>query len=96
MIAHKYLLYVAGGGDLAHRARANFERTVLPALDRAGIDETSLTFEVIDVAEEPERARAASVITTPMLIRLSPGPTVRLLGTLDDAEHVLPLLDLDS
>lgn len=92
MTTHTFFLYVAGGGDLARRAQANFDRQVRPALLRSGLSEQSVRCEVVDVTEEPERACEGNVLTTPMLVRTQPDPVVRLLGTLDDTERVLSLL----
>jgi len=52
-------------------------------------------FEVIDVFSEPWRAIKDSVIVTPMLIGLSPGKRVVLMGDLSDTAQLEGvLLDL--
>lgn len=88
------MLFIAGPGELGLRAQANFDRFVLPALERAGITLQSVDFRVVDIAKDPSAARTDSVVATPMLVRKSPDPTVRVLGTLDESSRVLSLLDL--
>ncbi len=41
--------------------------------------------EVVDVRQQPERTRAASIMATPALIRRSPEPVLRLTGQLTEA-----------
>ena len=94
MVPHTFLLFVAGDGDLGLRARTNFEATVLPALARIGAGSSDISLDVIDILTAPDVAREFGVVTTPMLIRTSPSPAVRLLGTLEQADVVLELLEL--
>jgi circadian clock protein KaiB len=50
--------------------------------------------EVIDVFEEPVRAKQDRVIATPTLIKLRPAPELRLIGSIADPEAVLHHLGL--
>lgn len=50
--------------------------------------------EVIDVFEDPARAKLDRVIATPTLIRLRPAPELRLIGSIADPEAVLHHLGL--
>ena len=55
----------------------------------------SVELEVIDVLEEPERAEADRVIATPTLVKVQPGPPLRLIGAIGDGDAVLRHLGLD-
>lgn len=41
------------------------------------------SLQVIDVHQQPELARAENVLATPTLIRVSPGPATRSVGSMD-------------
>jgi circadian clock protein KaiB len=49
---------------------------------------------VIDVYQEPSRARDAQIIAVPTLFKKSPAPVCRLIGDLSDRKRVLAGLDL--
>jgi len=49
---------------------------------------------VVDVLEEPERARAAKVYATPTLVKERPGQMRSIFGKLSEPERVLGALDL--
>ena len=44
---------------------------------------------IIDIVKQPASARRDGIVATPTLIRISPGPPRRLVGTLADKERVL-------
>lgn len=90
MEQHSYTLYVAGDGDLAARARANFDRLVRARLG----DRCTLT--TVDVLKEPRRARENRVVATPLLVREEPQPVVKILGDLSLDEIILGHLGLGS
>lgn len=50
--------------------------------------------EIVDVFVEPERALADGIFLTPTLIKLSPHPIRRIVGTLSDPQTVLRALGL--
>lgn len=50
------------------------------------------TLKVIDIAKNPEQAVIHQVITTPTLIRVSPKPIRRIVGSLDDIPRVLNII----
>lgn len=52
------------------------------------------TLEVVDIYQQPERARPASLIAIPTLIRNLPLPLRTLIGDMADTERVLVGLDL--
>jgi circadian clock protein KaiB len=50
--------------------------------------------EIVDVLREPERAMKDSVFTTPTLVKLSPSPLRRIVGTLSEPYTLLQLFGL--
>jgi circadian clock protein KaiB len=50
--------------------------------------------EVIDVFEDPARAKQDRVIATPTLIKVQPAPELRLIGSIGDPDVVLRHLGL--
>lgn len=82
-------LYVAGHAPNSALARANL-RAILDGYD---LGETAL--EIVDCLREPTRALQDGVLVTPTLVRLSPQPTVMVVGTLGDRGRVIAALDLD-
>lgn len=89
MKEHTFILYVAGDGELATRARANFDRLIRA---RLGAD-CSLT--IVDVLKEPGVARQNRVVATPLLVRERPPPPVKILGDLSQEGKILTQLGLD-
>jgi circadian clock protein KaiB len=88
-IKHKFHLYVAGDAQNSALAVANLKaicREYLP--DRHEI-------EVVDVFRQPKRALEDGVFMTPTLIRCSPGPVRKIVGTLSLLPPVLRALELD-
>jgi circadian clock protein KaiB len=49
--------------------------------------------EIIDLAEQPERAHQDRILATPTLVKLSPPPGKRLFGDLSDQQKVLEWLE---
>jgi circadian clock protein KaiB len=87
---HTFILYVAGDGELAARARANFDRLIRARLG----DLCSLS--IIDVLKEPGVARQNRVVATPLLVRERPPPLVKILGDLSQEAKILTQLGLDG
>lgn len=54
----------------------------------------SVRMEVIDVLDEPARARSDRVIATPTLIEIEPQPELRMIGSIGDEEAILRYLGL--
>jgi circadian clock protein KaiB len=90
MDQHAFTLFVAGGTELASRALTNFERLVRERLGE------SCRLTVIDILQEPRRARQHRVLATPMLVREHPTPILRILGDLSQEEKVLAQLGLNE
>jgi circadian clock protein KaiB len=49
---------------------------------------------VIDVYQEPSRAREANLVAAPTLVKTLPLPRRQLIGTLTDLDSVLRCLDV--
>ena len=88
MEKHVFTFFIAGGGELAVRALANFDRLIRPRL------EGECTLIVVDILKEPRQAREHRVVATPMLVREQPHPVVRILGDLSQGAKVLDQLGL--
>ena len=78
-------LYVAGKAPNSVRAIANVQSLCSQHFD-------SHEIEIVDLLVHPLRALADKVIVTPTLLRLSPLPVVRVIGTLNDTDQVLGAL----
>jgi circadian clock protein KaiB len=70
-------------------ARAKLE-SIIAAHKRRLID-----VEIIDVIEQPELAVRDNVVVTPMLLRLTPTPRIKMIGNLNDRPSVMRALGLD-
>lgn len=83
-----FRLYIAG----------DTQNSVLALRELADICDTLLAerhqIEVVDVFREPERALADGIFLTPMLLKLSPLPTCRIVGVLGQRSLVLRTLGL--
>jgi circadian clock protein KaiB len=86
----KFLLYVAGDTPNSILAIAN-----LTALCREHLPDQH-KIEVVDVFKEPQRALADNIFMTPFLIRLTPSPLRRIIGTLSQTEKVLNILEVEG
>jgi circadian clock protein KaiB len=81
-------LYVAGDSVRSQQAIANLRRIV-----RAGA-EGEAEYSVVDVLQDPERAEAARILTTPTVVREAPAPARRVTGDLSDLRTVVAALGL--
>ena len=76
-------LYVAGQSPASLDACANLKRLCEEHL--AGRYE----IEIVDLIEQPTRARSDDVVAIPTLVRHRPAPTRRVIGDLSNTERVL-------
>jgi circadian clock protein KaiB len=76
-------LYIAGDAPNSVAAITNL-RTIC-----AQHFESRHELEIVDLLTHPERALADGIIVTPTLLKLSPVPVRRLLGSLSDTKQVL-------
>lgn len=79
-------LYVAGNAPNSVRAVAN-ARAICASHFAAGHD-----LEIVDLLEDPTRALADGIIVTPTLLKLTPLPVRRVIGSLSDTGQVLSAL----
>lgn len=86
---YRFRLYVAGEAPNSAQAQAN-----LFALCRAHLPGRH-EIDVVDVFEEPQRALADGIFMTPTLLKLSPSPLRRIVGTLHPTLPVLLALGLE-
>jgi circadian clock protein KaiB len=83
-------LYVAGQTPKSVTALANLRRVCeehLPGRHR---------IEVIDLLQQPARARSDQIVAIPTLVRRVPEPVRKVIGTLADTERVLVGLRINS
>lgn len=86
---YKFRLYIAGNSSNSTLAVQNIGslcRKYLPG---------RYEIEHVDVFEEPKRALADLVVMTPTLIKLSPLPMRRIVGTLTETQTVASSLGID-
>jgi circadian clock protein KaiB len=79
-------LYIAGNAPNSVRAIANL-KTIC---DEHFASKWAL--EIVDLLTHPQRALADGVIVTPTLVKLSPLPVQRVIGTLSDTDQVVTAL----
>jgi circadian clock protein KaiB len=75
-------LYIAGNAPNSLRAITNL-KTIC--------DEhfaSEYTLEIVDLLTHPDRGLADGIIVTPTLVKLSPLPVQKVIGTLNDTHHV--------
>lgn len=84
----RFRLYVAGDTMNSTQAIAN-----LAALCRIHLPDRHQV-EVVDVLKYPKRALEDKVFMTPMLLKLTPDPVRRIVGTLSATEPILSVLGL--
>jgi len=85
----RFRLYTADGSQNSVQALAD-----LKALCESHLS-GRYAIEVVDVFREPERARSDGVRMTPTLIKVSPSPSCRIVGSLSQTRHVLVALGLE-
>ena len=84
----RFRLYVAGQSHNSVLALEN-----LRALCRQHLRDRH-EIEVVDVLRQADRALADGILVTPTLLKLSPAPTCRIMGSLALADVVLATLGL--
>jgi circadian clock protein KaiB len=89
-VLHKFRLYIAGDAGNSALAIQN-----LNAICRAHLP-GHYEIENVDVFKEPQRALADIIVMTPTLIKLSPKPMCRVIGTLSETKSVMHALGLTA
>jgi circadian clock protein KaiB len=85
----KFRIYVADSTQNSEQAIVNlnaFCRDHLPG---------QFEIEVVDVFQDPKRALAEGIFLTPTLVKLSPPPMRKIVGTLSQVEPLLRALGLE-
>ena len=57
---------------------------------------TKYELEIIDVYQQPAKAKSEQLVALPMLIKYFPLPVIRLFGNMSDTEKVLKGLGLNK
>lgn len=83
-------LYVAGSSSRSRRAILRVHELCEGEL------KGQCTLEVIDIYQDPERARDGQIVATPTLVKERPRPERRLIGTLAKSSRLLVGLGLDT
>lgn len=83
-------LYVAGQAPASTRALANLKEICEQRL------KGRYSLEVIDLYQQPERAKVDQIVALPTLIKELPEPLRRIIGDLSDTERVLVGMGLDK
>ena len=86
----KFRLYVAGNAQNSVQAVAN-----LTALCRDQLPDRH-HIEVVDVFRESKRALADGILMTPTLVKLTPAPVRRIVGSLSQTQPLLQALGLET
>ena len=86
----KFQLYVAADSQNSTQATANLKAICQKYLP--GRHE----IEIVDVFREPQRALAEDIRMTPTLLKISPRPARRIIGTLSQTQRVLDTLGLTA
>lgn len=89
LTTYRFRLYIAG--DTPNSALALANLAALCDRHLQGRHE----IDVVDVFREPGRALADSIFMTPTLLKLSPAPVQRIVGTLSDLRTVVLALGLE-
>jgi circadian clock protein KaiB len=82
------VLFISGASDRSRLALANIKTIVNEHLDGR------YRLSVVDLYQQPERAREHEIIAVPTLVKRLPQPLRRLIGDLSDEDRVMVGLDL--
>jgi len=86
----KFCLYVADNAPNSSQAKTNLSHFCQRHLP----DEHEI--EVVDVFKQPRRGLAEGIILTPTLVKLSPLPVRRIIGSLSNTQILLDALGLEA
>jgi circadian clock protein KaiB len=85
---YRLRLYVSGASRSSLQAIANLKQFCSQYL------EGRYVLEVIDLYQQPELAHQEQLMVAPTLVKTSPPPVRRLIGTLSNQQEVMRLLDV--
>ena len=89
-VQYRLRLYITGASPNSVRAVSNL-KTICEAYLSGRYE-----LEIIDVYQQPALAKKDQVIALPLLIKFSPAPLKRLIGSMSDTESVLRGLELNK
>lgn len=87
---YRFRLYIAGDTQNSTQALAN-----LTAICAAHLQDRH-EIEIVNIFQHPQRALDDGILMTPTLVRLAPGPMLKVIGTLSHTLPVLQALGLDT
>jgi circadian clock protein KaiB len=87
---YRFKLYVSGATERSSRAITNLKALCDEYLPGA------YDLEVIDIYQQPEKARTEQLIAAPTLVKLLPLPLRRFIGDLSDTERVMTGLEIGT
>lgn len=82
------VLFISGASDRSRLALANIKAIVNEHLDGR------YRLSVVDLYQQPERAREHEIIAVPTLVKRLPQPLRRMIGDLSDEDRVMIGLDI--
>ncbi|MFN8466676.1 MAG: circadian clock KaiB family protein [Caldilineaceae bacterium] len=85
---YRLRLYITGASRSSLQAMVNLKQFCRQYL------EGRYELEVIDLYQQPELAHQEQLIVAPTLVKTSPLPVRRLIGTLSNQQEVMRLLDV--
>jgi circadian clock protein KaiB len=85
---YRLRLYISGASRSSLQAIANLKQFCGQYL------EGRYELEVIDLYQQPELAHLEQLMVAPTLVKTSPPPVRRLIGTLSNQQEVMRLLDV--
>ena len=83
-------LYVAGQSPKSLQAVANLKRLCDEHLEGRAV------VEIVDLVEDPARARGDGILAIPTLVRREPRPLCRFIGDLSNTARLLAGLQVES
>jgi circadian clock protein KaiB len=81
-------LYVAGSTPRSLRAVENLQELC------GQLEVEDVQVEIVDLLEDPNRARQDDIVAIPTLVRREPSPARRVIGDLSDRQRVVTMLEL--
>lgn len=88
VVDYDLVLFISGASDRSRLALANIKAIVNEHLNGR------YRLSVVDLYQQPERAREHEIIAVPTLVKRLPQPLRRLIGDLSDEDRVMIGLDI--
>ena len=88
VVDYDLVLFISGASDRSRLALANIKAIASQHLDGR------YRLSVVDLYQQPQRAREHEIIAVPTLVKRLPQPLRRLIGDLSDEDRVMIGLDI--